>query len=49
MMDKEFWTMVGGFVLVLGFLYKLSQDMGDIRERMAKLEGVVEGFLKGQQ
>lgn len=48
-MTAEIWIQVAGFIAVLGFLWKLSQDVGDLRERMAKLEGVVEGFLKGQK
>ena len=43
------WIQIAGFVAILGFLWKLSQDMADLRERMAKLEGVVDGFLRGQQ
>ncbi len=52
-MDYEFWVMIAGFVAVLGFLWRFSQDVSgqiaDLRERMAKLEGVVEGFMKGNQ
>ena len=49
MNNVEIWIQLGGFIAVLAFLWKLSQDVGDLRERMAKLEGVVEGFIKGQQ
>lgn len=53
MNGNEIWVMVIGFVAVLGFLYKLSQDVSkdiaDLRERMAKIEGLVEGFFKAQQ
>ena len=30
----------------LGFLWSLSRDVGDLRERMARLEGLFEGFIR---
>ena len=30
----------------LGFLWSLSRDVGDLRERMARLEGLFEGFTR---
>ena len=30
----------------LGFLWSLSRDIGDLRERMARLEGLFEGFTR---
>ena len=48
-MSIELWVEVAGFLAILGFLWRLTQDVASLRERMAKLEGVVEGFLKGQQ
>ena len=30
----------------LGFLWSLSRDLGDLRERMARLEGLFEGFMR---
>ena len=32
----------------LGFLWSLSRDIGDLRERMARLEGLFEGFTRRQ-
>ena len=31
---------------VLGLLWSLSRDFGDLRERMARLEGLFEGFTR---
>ena len=33
-------------VAVVGFLWNLHRDMSDLRERMARLEGLFEGFTK---
>ena len=30
----------------LGFPWSLSRDVGDLRERMARLEGLFEGFTR---
>lgn len=30
----------------LGFLWSLSRDVGDLRERMARLEGLFSGFTR---
>ncbi|MCY3625373.1 MAG: hypothetical protein OXH71_02025 [Candidatus Dadabacteria bacterium] len=38
--------MIGGFVAVLAFQWKVSQDIGLLRERMAKLEGMMEVLMK---
>ena len=52
-MNTEIWIQIGGFIAVLSFLWRISQDtnrqIADLRERMAKLEGAFEGFIKGQQ
>ena len=52
-MNTEIWIQIGGFAAVLSFLWRISQDtnrqIADLRERMAKLEGAFEGFLRGQQ
>lgn len=56
-MPPEFWAIVGVGVAVtgtgmtglgLGFLaYRgLHEDMANVRERMAKLEGAMDGFTK---
>jgi hypothetical protein len=58
-MTPEFWaiiavgvaiTGVGVSGLGLGFLaYRgLHSDIADLRERMAKLEGAMDGFTKGR-
>ena len=31
-------------VAILAFLWNLHRDVGDLRERMTRLEGLVEGF-----
>jgi len=38
------WITLAGIVGILAFLWKLSSDIGDLRERMARLEGLFEGF-----
>ncbi len=35
---------LGGIVAILVFLWNLHRDMADLRERMARLEGLFEGF-----
>ena len=43
------WITLGGVVAILAFLWSLNRDlrnqMADLRERMARLEGLLEGFL----
>ena len=31
-------------IAILAFLWNLHRDIGDLRERMARLEGLFEGF-----
>ena len=42
------WANLAGFVAVLAFLWNCQRDvhreMGDLRERMARLEGLFEDF-----
>ena len=42
------WVTLAGVVGIIAFLWKVSQDLSrdfsDLRERMAKLEGLFEGF-----
>jgi len=35
-------------VAVLGFVWNLHRDVADLRERMARLEGLFEGFTCGE-
>lgn len=39
------WLNLAGFIAVLAFLRGLHRDMADLRERMARLEGLVKGFI----
>ncbi len=42
------WITLAGVIGILAFLWRLSSDMrkeiGDLRERMARLEGLFEDF-----
>ncbi len=42
------WITLGGIVVILVFLWNLQRDLhryiADLRERMARLEGLFEGF-----
>ena len=33
-------------VAIIGFLWTLHRDVADLRERMARLEGLFEGFTR---
>ena len=33
-------------VALVGFLWNLHRDIADLRERMARLEGLLEGFTR---
>ena len=37
---------LAGVVGILAFLWSLHRDIGELRERMARLEGLFEGFVK---
>ncbi len=52
-MTPEFWAIIGVGVAVLavgatvvGSHFSLHRDMADLRERMAKLEGAMDGWTK---
>ena len=47
-MDPEFFILLTVQVAVLGFVWTLHRDIADLRERMARLEGLFEGFTKQQ-
>ena len=46
--DPSNWLTLGGFVAVLAFMWRIQRDLhrdiSDLRERMARLEGLFEGF-----
>ena len=52
-MTPEILTVVGtGIALgaaILPGLHALRRDVGNLRERMARLEGLFEGFTRGEQ
>ncbi len=52
-MDLILLSQLASLIVILGFLYKVSRDssrdIADLRERMAKLEGALEGFMKVQR
>lgn len=37
-----------GIVAAIAFLWGLHRDVADLRERMARLEGLFDGFTKGE-
>ena len=43
------WANLAGFVAVLAFLWQLHRDMADLRERMARVEGMVDGLTKRRE
>ncbi len=40
------WITLAGIAGILAFLWKLSSDIAELRERMARLEGLFEGFTR---
>ncbi len=40
------WLQLAGIVAILAFLWTLHRDISDLRERMARLEGLFEGFTR---
>ena len=47
-MEPSDWVTLAGIVAILGFLWNLQRDVADLRERMARLEGLFEGFTRRQ-
>ncbi len=39
------WITLGGILAIFSFLWVLHRDMADLLERMARLEGLFEGFI----
>ncbi|MCY3856490.1 MAG: hypothetical protein OXF78_09370 [Rhodospirillales bacterium] len=48
-MEVGDWIMLGVGVAILGFLWSLHRDVADLRERMARLEGLFDGFTKRER
>ena len=46
-MTPEFLAIVGVGIVVVGSHWSLHRDMASLRQRMAKLEGAMDGFTKG--
>ena len=47
-MTPEFWAIIAVGAGVFGSHLILHRDIAALRERMAKLEGAVDGFMRGQ-
>ena len=51
-MTAESWTAIGTAIVMLAILVpvqvRIMQDVAGLRERMARLEGLFEGFTKQQ-
>lgn len=51
-MTAESWTVIGTAIVMLAILVpvqvRIMQDVEGLRERMARLEGLFEGFTKQQ-
>ena len=45
-MDTSTFITIGVGVAILGFLSTLHRDIADLRERMARLEGLFDGFTR---
>lgn len=46
-MTPEFWAIVTVGIVVVGSHWSLHRDMAGLHERMAKLEGAMDGFTRG--
>ena len=45
-MSPEFIAIIAAAAMILGFLWSLRRGVADLRERMARLEGLFEGFTR---
>ena len=45
-MSPELIAIIAAAVAIIGFLWNLHRDVADLRERMARLEGLFEGFTR---
>ena len=44
--SPELIAIITASVAIIGFLWNLHRDVADLRERMARLEGLFEGFTR---
>ena len=44
-MTVEVGVQIAAVVAILAFLWNLHRDVSELRERMARLEGLMEGFV----
>ena len=58
-MSAEFWAIIGVGVAVIGLNWRMHEglrreivgvrsEIADLRERMARLEGLFEGYVRGE-
>ena len=45
-MEQDTIVILVAAAAILGFLWNLHRDVADLRERMARLEGLFEGFTR---
>ncbi len=43
---SEYWDSLAVLLAIGAFYYRVSRDIGDLRERMAKIEGMIEGAFQ---
>ena len=48
-MSAELIAIITAAVAIMGFLWNLHRDIGELRERMARIEGLFEGFTRREQ
>ena len=45
-MSPELIGIITGWISLAGMVYGLHREIGSLKERMARLEGLLEGFTK---
>ena len=48
-MSPELIAIITAAVAIIAFLWNLHRDVADLRERMARLEGLFEGFTRSHR
>ena len=48
-MSPELIAIITAAVAIIGFLWNLHRDVADLREGMARLEGLFEGFTRSHR